>query len=200
MTQRIVATIAFALMGASGCGTGVRTYESWQTTPAQSARPQARNSLAVEATLKPGSSLAVEFGVSGARLDEGGDAAPALLYELPAFDGTHMLTVTSKPRGGERGPGIVYPRVRLLDAQRVPTREFASGRFIYRDGLQATIFLNPVDRRERYVLVTPDAVPEDRLLRFQSASTAPSRVLAPFDRGVLVVDFRPVPVERVPFP
>lgn len=200
MTQRIVATIAFALMGASGCGTGVRTYESWQTTPAQSARPQARNSLAVEATLKPGSSLAVEFGVSGARLDEGGDAAPALLYELPAFDGTHMLTVTSKPRGGERGPGIVYPRVRLLDAQRVPTREFASGRFIYRDGLQATIFFNPSDRRERYVLVTSDAVPENRLLRFQSASSAPSAVLAPLDRGVLVLDFRPEPVERVPFP
>lgn len=200
MKQRIVATIAGALMGVSGCGTGVRTYESWQTTPAQSARPQARDGLAVEATLKPGSSLAVEFGVSGAQLDEGGGAAPALLYELPAFDGVHVLTVTSKPRGGERGPGIVYPRVRLLDGQRIPTREFASGRFIYRDGLQATIFFNPADRRERYVLITSDTVPADRLLRFQSASSAPSAGLAPFERGVLVLDFRPVPVERVPFP
>jgi hypothetical protein len=90
--------------------------------------------------------------------------------------------------------------VRLLNAQRVTTREFASNRFIYRDGLQATIFFNPIDRRERYVLVTSDALPENRLLRFQSASSAPSPVLAPFDQGVLVVDFRPVPVERVPFP
>jgi hypothetical protein len=187
--QLTPAILAFTLMIVSGCGTGVRTYEAWQTPPVQSALPQTLVDLAVEGKLKSGSSLAVEFGVSGARL-----------YELPPMDGAHVLTVTSKPRGTEHGLGIVYPRLRLLDAQRLPMREYPSTRFVYRDGLRVTIFLDPTRRRERYILITMDSVALDRLLRLQSMTSVPSSMLAPIDRGVLVLEFLSERVEHVPFP
>jgi hypothetical protein len=198
--QRLVAAIVGALLGIAGCSQGVRTYEPWQTTPVQSARPQTRDTFPVEATLRSGSPLTVEFGVSGAQLNEGGTSAPALLFELPPLEGAHVLTLLSRQRVGDSGPGAVYPRVRMLDAQRVPVREVRSAQLIDRIGLQATIFVNPTQRHERYVLITADAVPADRLLRLQPPSTPPNTLLASFDRGVLVLDFRPEPAEYVPFP
>ncbi len=138
MKLRLVAAIVGALSVTSGCGTGVRIYADGETTPIQGARPQPRDTLPVEALLQTASPVAVEFRVSGAMLDEGGIGSPALLYEIPLLDRVHVLTLSPKLRYEVRDLGLLYPRVRLLDSQRVPTREFAWNRFVYREDLQVT--------------------------------------------------------------
>mgnify|MGYP003488962290 CR=1 FL=1 len=195
-----ILAIVGVLSGIPGCGAGVRSFGAWHDTSVQGARPHASDTFPVEAVLAPASLVTVELGVSGARLDEGGLTSPALLFQLPRLDRVHVLTLKSKLHVDAGVPGLVYPRVRLLDAQRVPTREFASNQFIYREDLQVTVFLDPTRRAERFVLITADAVPVDRLLRVQSLSGPPHRELASFARGVLVLDFRPEPIEHVPFP
>lgn len=82
------------------------------------------------------------------------DKAFVLMFELPAFTTPYAVHLASVPIGSTLDAAIFVPKVVMLDASFQATREFSEKTLRNRNGqLERTIFINPVNATERYLLI-----------------------------------------------
>jgi hypothetical protein len=84
--------------------------------------------------------------------DFGGNKAFFVLYELPAFEDTYSVLVTSYANGTLDDSALFIPRIATYDGNFKVVRYFDEKTLRNRgNNLERTIFFNPGDRAERYV-------------------------------------------------
>jgi hypothetical protein len=84
----------------------------------------------------------------------GGNKAFFVLYELPKFEDTYSIVLTSFANGTLQDSALFIPRVATYDADFKLLRYFDEKTLRNRgNNLERTIFINPSDRAERYVAV-----------------------------------------------
>ncbi|MDB5911729.1 MAG: hypothetical protein JWP22_404 [Ramlibacter sp.] len=84
----------------------------------------------------------------------GGNKAFFVLYELPRFEDTYSIVLTSFANGTLQDSALFIPRVATYDAEFKLLRYFDEKTLRNRgNNLERTIFINPSDRAERYVAV-----------------------------------------------
>ena len=190
--------IAIVVILLGGCGYSARGFHESLKVPDGQAIAATVDDLAVTGVLRVGTTVQVQFGWEGARLVQDGRPSPVLLYELPNLDGPHELTVVSRPWQNDYDANLlVYPRVQLLDAKRATMREVPIDRFVYRQGLRATIFLNADDATARYALIPIHRHPGPIAVKRQAIDVRPNSSIRATDLGHLVLEFRRYDPERV---
>jgi hypothetical protein len=84
----------------------------------------------------------------------GGNKAFFVLYELPRFEDTYSIVLTSFAGGTLQDSALFIPRVATYDADFKLLRYFDEKTLRNRgNNLERTVFINPSDRAERYMAV-----------------------------------------------
>lgn len=86
--------------------------------------------------------------------DIGGQKSYVAVFELPSFQRPYSVTLSSNPDGPPLDIRIFVPRVTVLDDQFKVTRSFTEDGLRSRGrSLERTVFFNPGNSRDRYLLI-----------------------------------------------
>lgn len=83
-----------------------------------------------------------------------GQKSYVAVLELPAFQRTYSVTVTSNPQGSALDTWVFTPRITMLDEHFKTTRTFTEESLRSRgSALERTVFFNPGNSRDRYLVI-----------------------------------------------
>ena len=158
----------FIRLAAAGCLAAVHLMGNAQD-PAplatQNAAPAAQGTAPCCQQLKTLARVPLPLEKTELRLDEkspahdfGQGAQALLLLELPAYTTTYAVSITSLPLAGGAGKGNelthIAMRIETLDADFSPLRMYPhTGMKKRGHGYEKTIFINPSNQNERYLLI-----------------------------------------------
>ncbi len=134
--------------------------------------------------LKPTEAVKFELNDRSQVIEEAGVKRYALGFSLPAGVRPLSLRIASWQLGTPQDPAILYPEVRLLDADFKSVQIMSSDSIVYRTSIEhgelaAVFFLNEPMGDERYVLITNRALSDADLMDSQSYNTGNTAVALP---------------------
>jgi hypothetical protein len=123
-------------------------------------------------------------------------------FRLPEANGPLALNIVSYRLGTASDPAILYPDVRVLDANFREVGAIPSSRFVFRamrsgEGITATHFVNDRNRGETYVVISERETREAEWASFQQNVTGHMPVQA-YSRGMILTWFIPTGVSSPP--
>lgn len=102
---------------------------------------------------------------------EGGKAF-LVSFELPAFNQVYSITLASMPNGAMHDEAIFVPKVLMLDGEHRVTRRYDERELRTRGTrLERTVFINPSNSAERYMVVYGAPLTADFKMTVQEITT-----------------------------
>jgi hypothetical protein len=157
----IFATVAAIVL--TGCQTAGSHIAS-QSREKLNAAPVCCKTIA-EAKIRPLPALQTDFELSANSQAFYFDAGKAFfdMFELPTYNGPYSILIGSRASGSIQDMSIMAPWVILLDENFQPTRSFDENTLRPRgSSLERTIFINPGDRHERYMVIFGSPIESSR--------------------------------------
>lgn len=145
---------AAALLCLAGCATPGRDLLA-EAVRALAATPVCCSSLATARRVPlPVEAADLVIDQTSQAFDFGGNKAFFALYELPGYQQSYSILLTSMPTGTLQDIALLIPRVATYDEQFKVVRFFDEKTLRNRgNSLERTVFINPQDRHERYIAV-----------------------------------------------
>lgn len=121
-------------------------------------------------------------------------------FALPEVSPPFSISVASIAQGGPESPAILYPSVRLLDANHQAIDEIALDQFVFRGSamggeLSAEVFINDSARSPTFIVIENRRVDDSNLVISQSNLTS----VAPLTAGAAMI-FVPTGTSSDPVP
>lgn len=148
----VFATIAAIAM--TGCQT-VGSHIASQSREKLNAAPVCCGAIS-EAKLRPLPVQQTEFELSASSQAFYFDAGKAFfdMFELPPYSGPYSILIGSHSSGSIQDMSVMAPWVILLDENFQATRSFDESSLRPRgSSLERTVFINPANRNERYMII-----------------------------------------------
>jgi hypothetical protein len=147
----LAACVSTAPCGPSGAKLAQRGWDALKNHPECCYAYQQLSRLPLPAGSTP-SSFDVDRERQTFRFGE--DKAFVLMFELPAYRAPYAIRLSSLPLGCKLDAALFVPEVLMLDARYQVTRTFDDKTLRHRGaGLERTIFINPDNATERYMLI-----------------------------------------------
>lgn len=153
MRAVVLAAASLLLVSCASIPTGTQLVADAKA--ALDAAPVCCGSLSTAArTPLPLAPATVQVAKTSPAFDFGGNKAFFVLYELPAWDRSYSINLSSQAAGTQTDVALFIPRIAMYDANFKVTRYFDEKSLRNRgNNLERTVFMNPADRSERYLAI-----------------------------------------------